>query len=288
MRCFYSFFQDHNWEWSDAERETRWHEAEVKSAARRARKTGRRNALIPFSGAEVGVNVDGKSSMEARFRSFKRHRGQTNDAPLWSLGMVVVWVMWRDFGRVTEMQNDPFTTDTKLCLRCSSDTLLGVRLTEDSTEKAFKQISVAVQRGQLSFTGIGTAFEPVPIDSSKWAYIAKPGDTYTQVKWTAGGEAYHDLYTSRDAVLALWPAMRPWRAPLPDIAPPGGSPRPQKKASVFEAIVIAKKQNPELRRSDFEKMFPNLSVRQFATQWEKAKERLPSLAKAGRPKNPNT
>ncbi|MBN9031627.1 MAG: hypothetical protein J0I23_17660 [Rhizobiales bacterium] len=209
MNCFHSFFEEHNEGWSESERQARWTEANAKSAARRQRKAEKRNDTIPVS--NVGI--------EARLESYRRRYRGANDAPLWSLGMVVVWIMWRDFGRVTEMQEEPHLSDARLCIKSAIDALAGVKHLKHSTIEAFNLISLAAQKGDISFTGVGANSAPRLIDRTEWAYIAKPSDRFTQVTWKAGGDAYRDLYANREEILNLWPAppaCSPWTAPLPD------------------------------------------------------------------------
>lgn len=144
----------------------------------------------------------------------RRRKAQANPAPNWSLSMVMAWIIWRDFGRVKEMQEKGKVSGTAFSLRVARDEVSGIHVPVSVPEKAFAELSQAAQ-GNGSVVGyIETPDGRLDAISPQLWPRLKLVDDYRFVQ----SNAKHDPIFRADDVTLIWPPIdpTPWRALLPE------------------------------------------------------------------------
>ncbi len=145
----------------------------------------------------------------------RRRKVEPNPAPNWSLSMVMAWIIWRDFGRVKEMQEKGRVSGIAFSLRAARDEVNGIHVPVSVPADAFEELSQAAQ-GNGSVVGyIETPDGRLDALSPQlWPRLKLVDDDHRFVK----SNAKHDPIFKADDVMLIWPPMdqTPWRAPLPD------------------------------------------------------------------------
>lgn len=193
----------------------------------------------------------------------------------WRLQDVMVWIMWRDLSIVQELAEREKTTQNTLAAASALDGLSGVKVAIPRPGDAFRKISIAAQNHQI----VAGGEEPESgrlkeIPAIEWRRL-EPSERLDALLSPDRREAFRKPLFDRAAVMSRWPE------PSRDIH------RKKEAAPLWQQIIDAKRNNPELRRGDLRAMFNGASDGQFERAWLIAREKLPALKKAGRPKNPH-
>lgn len=220
----------------------------------------------------------------------RRRKVQPNPAPNWSLSMVMAWIIWRDFGRVKEMQEKGKVSGVAFSARIARDEASGIYVPVSVPADAFAELSQAAQDNGSVVGYIETSDGRLDtISAQLWPRLDLVDDDYRFVR----SNAKFDPIFKADDVMLSWPPIdpTPWRAPLPDakrlsrLSPPEQVARDDNIEVVGRRIIELKQQDPTITKDQIRTAI-GMSKERFAAAWVWAREKNPDLQRAGRPASP--